>query len=511
MSNPKQILVNCITLITLENRPDSPASRSTELIKDVIKSIPLKEATTDVDHGRQTFYELRELTVQLNAKTKEEYPSIQEILQMVRVACRDEVFLYDAIEKVVMEDFPDGASVMRRVSSYRNALQHHLNEESIKNLFKEYSGKILFNNGRNGSMLADVYNELADRLEPFVKARGAVKHPAEMGAVDFGNPNELIDVFQDAGEQLSPDGAFKTGWKCINRMLGEVGAIKRGEFVTCGGLQHNYKTGWVMSLFIHAALFNKPFMRDPAKKPLLLFVTLENEIPGNVLWMYEYLKENETGEKVDRNNINYHEASQYVSMRLRENGFDVRMHRFDPTDFTITSFTNWLDSVQSEGYEIQYLVIDYLNMLSKSGIDTKVAGDDIRLMFRKLRNYTSPRGIACITPHQLSSDALELTRNNTEDFVKIVANKGYWDGCRRLGQEPDLEFLFHIVEMNGKKYLTIARGKHRYTVTATKHLYTAMEFKPVGSLPWDIDKEVDYGISVLGRATGGADESDDFW
>ena len=121
------------------------------------------------------------------------------------------------------------------------------------------------------------------------------------------------------------------------------------------------------------------------------------------------------------------------------------------------------------------------------------------------------RGIACITPHQLSSDALELTRNNTEDFVKIVANKGYWDGCRRLGQEPDLEFLFHIVEMNGKKYLTIARGKHRYTVTATKHLYTAMEFKPVGSLPWDIDKEVDYGISVLGRATGGTDESDDFW
>lgn len=122
------------------------------------------------------------------------------------------------------------------------------------------------------------------------------------------------------------------------------------------------------------------------------------------------------------------------------------------------------------------------------------------------------RGITFFSPHQLSSDALQLSRENTEDLVKVVANRGYYDGCRRLGQEPDLEILFHIVRLNGKAYLTIQRGKHRNTVTAEKDQYLVLPFNDIGTLPWDIDKEDDFTLTAVGRAVGlDGMEFDDSW
>ena len=69
--------------------------------------------------------------------------------------------------------------------------------------------------------------------------------------------------------------------------------------------------------------------------------------------------------------------------------------------------------------------------------------------------------ILCITPHQLSTDAKKLTRQGVEDFVKEIANKGYWDSCTTIDQEVDMEIYQHKVEINGEAYLTFQRGKHR--------------------------------------------------
>ena len=146
----------------------------------------------------------------------------------------------------------------------------------------------------------------------------------------------------------------------------------------------------MLSLFTQIALFNKPCLRDKTRKPLLLFVSFENEIQDNLLWIYRYLKENDTGEAVIDADVNIDEAARYVSERLRETGFEIRMDRFDPTEFGPASFVSYLDSLYADGYEIVGLVVDYLNMLPKTGIEAKTAGDDIRLLFRRLRNYCAP-------------------------------------------------------------------------------------------------------------------------
>lgn len=388
MLTPKQLLASSLTLLCLEHREDSPASPSTDLINAVIDLIPVRETTLDVDHGQQTFNELKKLVLTLNRTPKPNFPPTNEVLQMVQISCREEASLFEAIRDAVNENFPDGQAIMRTVNSYRGSLHHYMNEEKIKLIVKETQGKLFFSGGKLDP--AALVNDMVEKVTPFLRARTEQKHPAEVGTIDFGDPNGVEDFFESIQTTLTADGAFRTGWKGFNRMLGKLGAMRRGEFILGGGLQHNFKTGLSLALFCHVCLFNKPFMRDKNKKPLVLFVTLENEIPDNLLWIYAYLRENETGEKVDVAMINKQEAAAYVCARLQETGFVVKMVRFDPTEFTIGGFTNYLDGLQAQGYELQYLCVDYLNMLPKTGLDAQVAGDDIRLLFRRMRNYTTP-------------------------------------------------------------------------------------------------------------------------
>ncbi|MOA46462.1 hypothetical protein D3C78_1689770 [compost metagenome] len=65
----------------------------------------------------------------------------------------------------------------------------------------------------------------------------------------------------------------------------------------------------------------------------------------------------------------------------------------------------------------------------------------------------------------------------TDQLVNEVAGRGFYDGCRTLHQELDMEMYLHIVEHNGAAYLTCRRGKHRISsITPSKDLYFVYKF-----------------------------------
>lgn len=103
-----------------------------------------------------------------------------------------------------------------------------------------------------------------------------------------------------------------------------------------------------------------------------------------------------------------------------------------------------------------------------------------------------------------------MVRDNVDDFVRNIANRGYYDGCKRLGQEPDLEIMIHIVRVNGKAYLTIARGKHRNVVTPEKDQYAVLPFEIIGTIPWDVDGE-DRSVATPGGGKIGSVDEQPWW
>jgi hypothetical protein len=121
------------------------------------------------------------------------------------------------------------------------------------------------------------------------------------------------------------------------------------------------------------------------------------------------------------------------------------------------------------------------------------------------------RGILFMTPHQLSTEAKGLLRSGVapEDFVKEIANKGYWDSCKTIDQEVDLEIYFHKVVRDGVSYLTVQRGKHRKpTITPEQYMYFVLQFYPVGGLRDDVLGENTALRRVGGkRVTEGEDQA----
>ena len=90
-----------------------------------------------------------------------------------------------------------------------------------------------------------------------------------------------------------------------------------------------------------------------------------------------------------------------------------------------------------------------------------------------------------MTPFQLSTEAKQLLRNGVPEhnFVNEIAEKGYYDGCKTVDQELDLEIYVHVFTYKRKKYLAVRRGKHRLpTVISEEDLYFMLRF-PALNIP----------------------------
>ena len=490
MISPKLALIKAITLLCLEHRVDGDKTPTQALIGDVLDTLPKEDAAVELDSGRLAYTELKALVFGLVNMRVEDFPHEKEITQQVKIIVREDTFLYEALYETLEEvSVSDVDGIAELAKSLRKSLAYFIREHNLHSIANEYFTKIKFKRNEIPD-LGEFILEMGERFSPYIGSSG-FDDPDIMSEVNFNDVDSMNSMMDKARNTLSSEGALLPGWQALREMLGAVQGFRRGELVTIGALQYNFKSGIMLCLLVHFLLLNKPVLRDPTKKPAIVFISFENELPGNMRIIYEYIYENETGVPADLSKVSNDEIVEYVMTRFERSGFHVKMLRIDPTGFTCPRLIQYLESLQREGFEIISLMIDYLNMMSKAGLETTgVAGDDIRLLFRRLRNYASPRGITVVTPHQLSSDALSLARENVEDFVKAVANKGYYDGCRRLGQEMDLELFIHIVRKSGDKaYLTIQRGKHRdVNKTPQSALHITLPFFECGTIPMDIGK-----------------------
>jgi len=115
-----------------------------------------------------------------------------------------------------------------------------------------------------------------------------------------------------------------------------------------------------------------------------------------------------------------------------------------------------------------------------------------------------------ITPHQLSTEAKMLIRQgNEEKFVQDIAGKGFWDSCKTIDQEVDLEIYIHIIKADNKSCLSVQRGKHRViSQTPVEHKYTVLAFVLIGDIRDDVSSAVSSRKKPGGPAPG---EAPAFW
>ena len=337
----------------------------------------------------------------------------------------------------------------------------YLKKEEMINLLQFNLFKV-----KTAASFAAIEQNLSDMIDTFQKLNSLKKEDdtgvVEEVDIDAEDSIALNNVVERIKQKRDDKYIYKTGWECLNTMI--QGGFRLGEFTTFAGLQHNYKTGFTLTAFTQIVTLNKPIIRLDNKKPLAVLFSLEDENENVFEFIYRYLKITYDNEVIkDFATIDSKEVVEYIRNKLKQQGWSVKIIRMDPNDITWFDIKRKMEIYQLEGYDLQVVFVDYLSQIRKDGLAQGPAGSDLKDLFKKARNFANINKILFVTPHQLSTDANQLLRNQLPplEFVKYIANRNYYDGSKRIAQEIDLELYVHIATKDKKPVLTMQRGKHR--------------------------------------------------
>jgi len=446
MPSPRiDILLKTITLLNRENELDVSADdNSKELAKTVLETFETNAKNNQLFGGDAAIitdlrYLINDLISNPDGYDKE------SLVNSLSIILKDKDNLLSVIDKTI-NVVMDPASLKRTVLTLRNRLTNYYREFELRRLISKASYAV--NTGNIGSSSLMEYSKaLANNIEALTFTTSKTRDPGVVDEFDITSEEEIKKIFDAVSGDNKANNLLKTSWPAINEML--QGGFRKGSFVTVYALQHNYKSGFLRSIMAQLLRCNTPVLKDPAKKPLMVYISFEDDTVISIEFFYNYLYYSEFGKLPDMESVTPIDAAAYVKDKLSINGYNVKMLRINPSEWTHKHIFNKIMQYEADGYEVHALGIDYLSKLPTTGCVQGPTGTDLRDMFNRVRNYCSARNILVITPHQLSTEAKQLVRNGVTplNFVKEIAGKGYSEGSRQLDQVVDLEIYLHKAKL----------------------------------------------------------------
>lgn len=503
----KALLAKCISLLFREGQ-SGENDLSKQLVLDVITT--LKINSNDISGTDSTVNELK--NVVLNMISKEHPTPYNDLIQHIRIACSSDVVLFESIQDNISFQL-DEDELKRTILSYRFELNKYLKEKKATMLLDKMTFDLKFNRDKIGDLNQYMSSNLNGIID-LVNYSGE-EIPGIICEVDLSDIDAVAEQFELIRKENDGSRTIKMPWQAMNRMT--RGGLRLGQLTTVGGLAHNNKTGVSLSMFISGCIFNNPknLQTDQKKKPLMLLISFEDDMLIVLFNLYILLKENLENVKItdeDKQRLSSREAAEYVYKKLSDTGYDIRIIRADSSTWSYAEIQSCVLQFESQGYEIHLTLIDYLNLANKNGLSHSRADADIQELFRRTKNFFAAKNIALLTPVQLSPDAMELKRQGNKMLSMQISDGSYYEGCRGLSREPELELFVDIVKDNGRKYQTFARGKHRgQNDTPEEHKFFILEFQKIGGLRWDVNG-TDTSLSKFGSVRNAEGEEEGaFW
>lgn len=452
------ILVKCITLLFRESQLENITENSADLVRTAIEKIETKEINIGVASRRSTLAALKDMVDEMCRMPASHRYEATELLQQAKLATCNDDNIYQSIVQGIENELQPPV-LKRTITNLKKAIADFYRENKIGDILRRASRDYNFN--RNGIRDPQAWlNNLMTEISVLTTKTTAKDHGL-IKSLDLGDDESVKNVFIDVAASAGEDLSFKTGFIELDEAL--QGGPRPGDTIMMSALQHEYKTGMNLSLFANIAIYNVPKNKDPNKKPCCYRITGEDPLRNNAQFIYQLLKYQETGEAVDVKNITVEEMSSFVKKRLSVNGYYVLMDEVNPTTWTYQSIINRVIDLESQGYAVEVLCIDYLSKFSMEGCTQGAIGDDMMDLLSKLRAYAAANGILFITPHQLSTEAKRLLQTvPTDQFLHYIKGGGFYEKSKGLDRIYDIGLLLHKVEMPSGDYLHVVIDKHRF-------------------------------------------------
>ena len=511
--NDKLILLKSILLLYRESLiPNSNGEdTSATIIRKSLELVKKTDTSIGVTKEGDIIIGLKDTVLEMLVNPPGYVYIKEDLLNRIRLTCEDDENLYGVFYDSLNVDL-DEFKLKQAIVNDRRTLSAQNRYEDIAKVVKGGYGELLHNKDKIKD-LGKWASALRAGLEPF-EASLDDKDRAITDEIDVEDEGDIARVAKEMSDEISGDLGFQFGYQDINEML--MGKVRRGENVVIPAMQHNYKTGFSMSLFVQACVFNKPAMLDPSKKPLMLHISFEDSLTKNLQFVYKYLYENETGTVINEEDIariDPNVISAFIKERLKKTGYNVKFLKVDPLSWTINDLFNRCLYYEAQGYEIHMCMVDYLPKLPTTGCTGNNGSEELRNLLERFRQFFMKRKATNITPWQIAPDAKELIRDGTTDFVKKLFGRGYYSGSKQIDQVMDVEIFIHKETYKNESFLTVQAGKFRRVQKPTPDKeYRVYKFIPGGCIPWDIGKPNSARLKVGGETIAElGDESVDNW
>ena len=483
----KLLLSKSLSLLYRESQMTDNGENSAALVRTVLESVQVSDIGIGLNSDREVIMALKTTILEMCGMPQDHTYDATDLLQRIRLNCGNDERLYEAIKQGIEDELSEG-SLKRSVLNMRKSINNHFREEKVNDILGKASAKFRFQREKVPD-INHFINEIIAQLEPLQMTVGG-KDPTVIDELDLGSEESLNSKFNDVQNMNSGKKVYKTGWPAINDML--QGGFRPGETWVFGGLQHKYKTGFNLSLFAQIALLNKPLNVDPAKKPLMLFMSTEDSLVNSLQFLYQFIIYSETRQFVDIQKASVAEMVACIKQKFEANGFHVKMMRIEPSTSTYKSICNKIVELESQGYVVEVLNIDYLYKVSKVGCETGALGHDVMDQLSRVRNFCAARNTLFLTPHQLSAGAKQLLRGPIAeaDFVKEIAGRGFFEGSSTIDRIYDGCLLIHLFKQNKEAYFSIQLDKHRLpTVVDEDKKYIIFKFPHKMPIPYSLNDE----------------------
>lgn len=409
------------------------------------------------------------------------------LLQRLKLDVGGDHYFYSAIDEGLV-DYKTQEEIQGRILEISSELKHAKKQDRLKRLISSANRELNFSASNINT--STYVKELIVELETHMGGLGDADTPASQ--TDILNFNSIEDIERCLERMIvseTDDGLMKTGLRGLDMMFN--GGLRRGEYANHGALPGSYKSGILIDYPLSVAEFNDPYIINPGMKPLILRISLENQMPQDLRIVYSKLHERKYGEDADLRNLNVRQAARSIMEHYSQRGWYYTAECHNALDFSVYDLFKIIMRYWKSGYEIALISLDYPKLMAENTVGERLQAKILKTV-ENIRLFCFPRGITVVAAHQISTEAITKKRDIGDiGFTGILKDGGYYEECKGLSQKFDLEVVQHVFDhADGNRYIMFERAKHRAgEKTPAAHKKAVYAFQRYGGIVPDYDRE----------------------
>jgi hypothetical protein len=493
--NERIVLINIVLALVSQSHGTNKNHSIYNASREAMDLIALPNTSSGSGDEISLLLLLSELIEDLLVKGTDEPIDLDDFKRHIRIMgiyFKEVVELFDAeVERIRSIDNPEE---INKIYYYHHMVINNFIEEcNVVRIIDEYSRRFRTDPSAIKNRI-EIIAEMNTELSPYINSKNRDGRYTGINGVlsdsDFMDGESLGELVEVTQNLYSDVGCLKMDLQGWNELMGPNAGFARGEMVEIQGRSGFGKSDTIRKMLGGIACCNEPYMIDKKKKPLILYLTIEDTRRESIekIFCNFYMEENDR--LVSIRDFSKEEIVEYIKNKITCRGYHFKIieaekHKMSPWDVI-----HLLESLDSDGYEVHVMGLDYMLLLDTGGVPGGMDTYIIKNLYSIISGYTKPKGITVITGGQVSDDIKDVI--GSLDLPRDAVNSNYAARSKRILDELDMRLFVNVQEYEGKHYHQLAKGKHRLGKgTSSKHKYAVYEMhsiknKPAGFIKSDI-------------------------